>query len=133
MQYKFTPRTKQFKSVTMSKGDLFIVGLLASFLLSISLLILADSMLTVKNDSVPEGDVTEATIFAHDKIEQLRASPWGNIISGADTRTGSTGIVYSRNWNVTNNAMGNQRWVTITINWNDGINHSVNLVSVIPQ
>ncbi len=133
MQYKFTPRRKEFKPVITSKGVLFIVGLLASFLLSIGLLILADSMATVKNDSVPRGDITEATIFAHDKIEQLRASPWGNIISGADTRTGSTGIVYSRNWNVKNNAIGNQRWVTITINWNDGINHSANLLSVIPQ
>ena len=33
---------------------------------------------------------------------------------------------------MTNNPMGNQRWVTVTINWNDGINHSINLLSVIP-
>jgi hypothetical protein len=132
MQYKSKPRGKKLKSVIRSKG-VFFVGFLASFFLSIGLLILADSMLTAKNDNSLEGNMTEATTFAQDKVEQLRASPWGNITSGADIRTGSTGIVYSRNWNVTNNSMGNQRWVTVTIDWNDGINHSINLLSVIPQ
>ena len=48
--------------------------------------------------------------------------------------TGSTGISYRRNWGVA----ANQRMITlkvanVTVNWNDGVNHSVSILSAIAK
>jgi len=75
--------------------------------------------------------MTEASTFAQDKVEELKVSSWGNVVSGADTRTGSTGINYSRTWAVRDNINSTQRWVTVTVNWNDLTSHSISFLSVI--
>jgi hypothetical protein len=75
--------------------------------------------------------MTEASTFAQDKIEELKVSQWGNVVSNADTKTGSTGIIYSRIWTVTNNTNGTQRWVNVTVNWNDPTRRSISFLSVI--
>jgi hypothetical protein len=75
--------------------------------------------------------MTEAATFAQDKFEELRVSSWGSIASNADTRTGSTGIIYTRTWTVTDNPYGTQRWVNIRVNWNDVTGHSISFLSVI--
>jgi type IV pilus assembly protein PilV len=116
-----------------SKGFTLIEILMALIILSISLLALAGLMtMTTRNNSYGS-HVTEAATFAQDKLEELRAVPWGNIISGADQKVSSTGINYARNWNVVPNPTDNLRTVTITINWNDRINHSIRLLSVIAK
>jgi hypothetical protein len=69
-------------------------------------------------------------------LEQLRVSPWAGIVTGNDTALGSTGITYTRNWTVTQNGDGTQRWVSITMTWTDptkNSNHSMRLVSVVTQ
>jgi hypothetical protein len=107
--------------------------LVALIILSIALLALGGLMVTTTKNSSFGGRMTEAATFAQDLLEQLRASPWGNVVSGADQRTGSTGMNYIRNWSVVPNPAGTQRWVTITVNWNDGVNRSISLLSVILQ
>jgi hypothetical protein len=77
--------------------------------------------------------MTEAINLAQDKIEELSVTPSGNLIPGNDLKKGSTGINYSRNWTVLPNATGNLRAVTVTINWNNRENHSINLLSTICQ
>jgi hypothetical protein len=44
---------------------------------------------------------------------------------GVDSPTGSTGIVYARNWAVVKNPNSTEAEATITINWSDPINHSI--------
>ena len=75
--------------------------------------------------------MTEAATFAQDKLEELRATPYIMIANSTDTTGGSTGIPYTRNWNVVES--GNLKTVTVTINWTDQISHTVTLVSVISQ
>jgi hypothetical protein len=75
--------------------------------------------------------MTEAATFAQDKVEELKVSTWGSVASGADARTGSTGISYARTWTVTDNVNGTQRWVNITVRWNDLASHSISFLSVI--
>ena len=90
-------------------------------------------MATTTQNTSFGGHITEAATFAQDQLEQLRVTQWANIVTGTDTTppVGSTGIVYTRNWNVVVN--GNVRTVTITISWNDRINHTINLISAIAQ
>jgi len=124
------------KFLTKSKGFTLIEMLISLVILAISLLALAGLMsITTRNNSFG-GHITEAATFAQDKLEEFRAlrpqpPPVGDIPEGqgSDQRTGATGINYTRNWNVT--TLGNIRIIEISINWNDRINHSITLRSVI--
>lgn len=115
-----------------SSGFSLIEVLVSLVILSISLLALAGLMtMTTKNNSFG-GHVTEAATFAQDRLELIRATPYVNVVSGNDQITGATtGIVYSRNWNVVANAANTLKTITITINWNDQINHSIQLLSAV--
>jgi len=78
--------------------------------------------------------MSEATTFAQDMLERLRVSQWANVKSDADRVTGSTGINYDRSWVVSPNPISeddNLRTVTITVKWNDKIDHSISVLSAI--
>jgi prepilin-type N-terminal cleavage/methylation domain-containing protein len=140
-------RIEELRGVAMnlsmkSKGFSMVEVLIAMLILAISLLALAGLMMTTTRNSSFGGHMTEASTFAQDKLEQLRVSPWAGIITGTDTITTAipgvpgTGIVYTRNWTVTPNTNGDQRWVSITITWTDptkNSNHSMRLLSVVTE
>ena len=128
--------------LTRSKGFSLIEVMIALVILAVALLALAGLMITTTKNTSFGGHMTEAATFAQDKLEQLRASPWTGIIAGADTVTTAmpgapgTGITYARSWTVAANPNGDQRWVTITMNWTDPTkktNHSISLRSVVSQ
>lgn len=119
------------KELKRSNGFSLIEVIIALFILAVALLALAGLMVsTTKNNSFG-GHITEAATFAQDKVEELKVSSWGTVVSGADTRKGSTEINYSRTWTVTDNTDGTQRWVDITVIWNDPTRHSISFLSVI--
>jgi type IV pilus assembly protein PilV len=120
-----------------SKGFSLIEMLIALVILAISLLALAGLMATTTRNNSFGGHMTEAATFAQDKLEELKALPWANIVGGTDTKSGSTGITYARTWNVStllnpvpppNELL---KAVTITVNWDDGISRSINIFSAI--
>jgi prepilin-type N-terminal cleavage/methylation domain-containing protein len=125
------------KSLRKTKGFSLIEVLIALVILSISLLGLAGLMVTTTKNSSFGSHMTEAATFAQDKLEELRVTSWANIVSWNDTKKGSTGINYKRTWNVS--ILPNpspppadlQKTVTITVSWNDGIDRSIRLLSVI--
>jgi type IV pilus assembly protein PilV len=118
---------------TNSKGFTLIEVLITLIILAVSLLALAGLMATTTKSNASGGHITEASTFAQDRLEELRAVLWDNIAVGAvsDQRNGSTGINYVRNLNVQQN--GNLKTVTITINWTDRTDHSIRLLSVVAQ
>ena len=119
-----------------SKGFSLVEVMIALLILAIALLALAGLMVTTTRNSSFGGHMTEASTFAQDRLEQLRVSPWAGVAAGNDTIQGSTGITYTRNWTVTPNADGTQRWVSITLTWTDptkNSNHSMRVLSVVAQ
>jgi Tfp pilus assembly protein PilV len=102
-------------------------------ILSFSLLALAGLMVTTTKNNSFGGHMTEAATFAQDKLEELRAVKWENLIDGnnTDQKGGSTGINYTRNWNVT--TTGSLKTITISVDWNDRVAHSIKLTSVLSQ
>jgi hypothetical protein len=90
-------------------------------------------MVTTTKNNAFGGHMTEAATFAQDKLEELRAIKWENLFDGnnTDQRGGSTGINYTRNWNVTTD--GSLKTITINVNWNDRTAHSIMLVSVLSE
>ena len=120
-------------SLSKTKGFTLIEVLVALVILSFSLLALAGLMVTTTKNNAFGSHMTEAATFAQDKLEELRAIKWENLIDGnnTDQQGGSTGMNYTRNWNVTTN--GSLKTITINVNWNDRTSHSIKLVSVLSQ
>lgn len=120
------------KSPFKSNGFTLVEILVAIVILSFSLLALAALMATTSRNTSFGGHITEAVTLAQDKLEEMRVTSWGTIATGNDTRTGSTGILFTRTWTVPPPA-GNLKTITITVSWNDRIDHSFNFISAIAQ
>jgi prepilin-type N-terminal cleavage/methylation domain-containing protein len=117
-----------------SKGFSLIEVLIALVILSISLLALAGLMVTTTRTNSFGGHLTEAVTFAQQRLEQFRVAPYATIATpGAPViQTGiPSGIDYTINWVVVPNVGDTLRRVTITITWNDGIAHSISVVTVV--
>jgi len=121
-----------------SKGFTLIEILVALVILSICLLGMAGLMTTTTKNNSYGGHLTEASTFAQDKLEQLRATPFGMIPLNAtvtDKPLGSTGITYNRSWVAVPNIAppaNTLNVITITVSWIDKIPHSISIVSAVP-
>lgn len=96
-------------------------------------------MVTTTKNNAWGGHLTEAATLVQDKLEQLRATPFGMIALNTTTTDtpppGSTGITYARSWvAVPNIAAPNNTLdvITITVSWTDTTPHSISMVSAIP-
>ena len=118
---------------TKPNGFSLIEVLVALVILSIALLALAGLMVYATTSNSFGGHMTEATTFAQDKLEDLRASSWVSMTPGSDHKPGSTGLDFSRRWSVNTNGDGTLRTVTITVNWNDGVLRSITFLSAVAQ
>ena len=118
---------------TKSEGFTLIEVLITLVIMAVSLLALAALMATTTKSNSYGSHITEAATFAQDKLEELRAIPWGNIPIGntSDQKSGSTGVTYVRHLDTQEH--GNLKTITITINWADRTNHSLRMTSAMTQ
>jgi prepilin-type N-terminal cleavage/methylation domain-containing protein len=123
-------------SATRPKGFTLLEVMITLVILSVALLALAGLMVTTARNNASGGHVTEAVTFGQDKLEEFRATRWESLLPTtagprADQTQGCTGINYTRTWDIIQN--GNFKTISVAINWNDRINHSIRLVSVAAQ
>jgi type IV pilus assembly protein PilV len=116
-----------------SAGFTLLEILIALFIFSIGILALTSLTVTATRTGSYGGRMTEAVTFAQDKLEELKANSWGNIVSGEDQKTGPTGINYIRNWRVLEKETRNLKAVSVTIDWKGRADHSISLFTVISQ
>ena len=129
------------KKSLKSKGFTLIEVLVALVILAISLLALAGLMNITTRNNAFGGHLTEAATFAQDRMEELRVTAWDNIVSGNDAGPlqGATGINYNRAWTVVLGPNSpappndNEKRVTVMVNWNDRVDHSINFLTVITR
>jgi len=131
-------RLKNSRTIVMnflkkSAGFTLIEILIALVIFSISILAFAGLTVTATRTGSYGGRMTEAVTFAQDKLEELNANSWEKIVSGADQKTGPTGINYTRNWKVLEKETRNLKTVSITIDWKDRVDHSIAFFTVISQ
>lgn len=121
-----------------STGFSLLEILIALVILAISLLALAGLMTITTRNNAFGGTMTEAATLAQDLMESLRVTNWDNIISGNDV-VQVRGVNYNRRWAV---ALGpnspappfdNEKRVSVTVNWNDGLERSINFLTVITR
>jgi prepilin-type N-terminal cleavage/methylation domain-containing protein len=122
------------KRSTQSNGFTLLEVLITLIILSVALLALASLMVTTARNNAFGGTMTEAATFAQDKLEEFRVTQWERLLpttTGArtDQKRGCTGTQYVRSWDIAQS--GDLKTITIAVNWNDRINHSVRLVSVV--
>jgi type IV pilus assembly protein PilV len=119
--------------VMRNRGFTLLEVLITMVILSVGLLALAGLMACTTRNNSFGGHMTEGAILVQDKLEELRATLWDIIPDGtrSDNSTSSTGILFTRRWTVVTN--GNMKTVTLSVSWNDRIDHSVSLVSVISR
>lgn len=121
-----------------SKGFTLIEVLVALVILAVSLLALAGLMTTTTKNNAFGGNLTEAATLAQDRLEELRVTGWDNIVNGNDTNP-IRGLNYNRTWTVVlgpNSPLpphDNEKRVTVTVNWNDGIARSISFLAVITR
>lgn len=121
-----------------SNGFSLIEVLVALVILAISLLALAGLMTTTTKNNAFGGNLTEAATLAQDKLEELKVTGWDIIINGSDTNP-IRGLNYNRTWAVVLGPNSfppphdNEKRVTVTVNWNDGIARSINFLTVITR
>jgi type IV pilus assembly protein PilV len=116
-----------------SCGFTLIEILIALVIFSISMLAFAGLTVTATRSGSYGSRMTEAVTLAQDKLEELKANSWEEIISGEDQETGATGINYTRNWNVLETGNRNLKTVSIKIDWKDRTDHSISFFTVISQ
>ncbi len=119
-----------------SRGFTLLEVMITLVILSVSLLALAGLMVTTARNNASGGHVTEAVTFGQDKLEEFRATRWEALLPTTagprtDQRQGCTGVSYTRTWDIVQS--GNFKTISVAINWNDRINHSIRLVSLAAQ
>lgn len=116
-----------------SEGFTLIEILVSLVILSISILGIASLMSTTTKYNASGGRLTEATTFVQDRLEIFTITPYTKIKSTGDVMPGATGISYGRNWGVVANADDTLKVADVTVNWKDGVNHSVSIRSAIAK
>jgi len=130
------------KNLLKSKGFTLLEVLVSLVILSLSLLALAGLMsITTKNNAFGS-NMTEAATLAQDKLEELRVLSWGDIPlnqTSSDSPFARPGVQYDRRWiavlgpNSPAPPNDNEKRVTVTVNWNDGIARSINFLAVVTR
>ena len=111
------------------KGFTLIEVLAGLIILAIGILAIAVMQITSTKGSHFSSNVTQATVFAQDKLEELKNLSYANLITGQDQVTVS-GTTFSRQFNVVEDAGNSMKTITVTVQWTDQGNHSISFSTI---
>jgi prepilin-type N-terminal cleavage/methylation domain-containing protein len=102
-----------------AEGFSLVELMIAITLIGIGILSLA-MLFPVSMRKVNRGDLeSRATFQAEAKIEELKRTPWANLVTAASADTVET--VFVRNWTVqVDSPVQGMKTVSVTVNWADG-------------
>ena len=115
------------------RGFSLIEVLVSMIFLAIGLLAIASMQVRSIRGNFFSNNLMQATYVAQDRLEFLKNVSYSNLVSGefndgtyaADTRPGA--IVFNRSYRVTQviDPNGNYLRIDYTVNWNDGVFHTI--------
>jgi type IV pilus assembly protein PilV len=115
-----------------NKGFSLLELLIGLVILAIGILAMSGLQITAIKNNYFSQSLTQATILAQDKIEELKNSPYANLIDGVETKIIS-GTQFIRKVNVTEDPGNNIKKVIVTVQWMDPKEHSIFLSTVVAK
>jgi Tfp pilus assembly protein PilV len=100
--------------------------------LGIGLLGIAAMQVTSIKGEYFSNNVTQATFFAQDKLEYLKNLSYSdsNLSSGQHNEGIISGTIFSRIYNVLEDAGNSMKTITVTVNWTDRGDHNISFSTI---
>ena len=120
------------KAIRKPKGFTLIEVMAGLIILAIGLLGIATMQITSIKGGYFSSNVTQATIFAQDKLEYLKSLSHNdsNLNSGQHNEGTISGTIFSRVVNVVDDAGNSMKTITVTVQWTDRGNHSISFSTI---
>ena len=101
-------------------------------ILAIGLLAIATLYITSTKGSYFSSNVTQATIFAQDKMEYLKNLSYNdsNLSNGQYSEGTLSGTIFSRQYQVVEDAGNSMKTITVIVSWTDLGNHSLSFSTI---
>jgi prepilin-type N-terminal cleavage/methylation domain-containing protein len=114
------------------KGFTVIEVMVGLIILAIGLLAIAAMQITSTKGSYFSSNVTQAAIFAQDKLEYLENISYGdsNLSAGLHNEGTIPGTIFLRQYNVLEDAGNSMKTITVTVLWEDQGNHSISFSTI---
>ena len=118
--------------IRKQKGFTLIEVVAGLIILAIGLLGIATMQITSTKGGYFRSNVTQATIFAQDKLEYLKNLSYrdSHLSNGLHHEGTISGTIFSRVVNVVEDAGNSMKTITVTIQWTDRGNHSISFSTI---
>ena len=106
-----------------------VIGLV---ILAIGLLAIAAMQITSTKGGYFSNNVTQATIFAQDKLEYLKNLSYrdSDLSSGQHNEGTISGTIFSRQYTIVEDAGNSMKTITVTVQWTDRGNHNLSFSTI---
>jgi prepilin-type N-terminal cleavage/methylation domain-containing protein len=114
------------------KGFTLIEVVAGLIILAIGLLAIALMQITSTKSGYFSSNVTQATIFAQDKLEFLKNLSYSDSnLSGGQHNEGTiSDTLFSRQYEVVEDAGNSMKTITVSVHWTDRVNHSISFSTI---
>ncbi len=117
-------------------GFTLIEVMIAILILAVGMMAMALLQITAIRGGSFANQVTQASIYGQDKIEEIKNTTYASVTNGNDTITSGNGVTYSRTWTVTvDSPYTGSKTVNLTVSWTgpQGNSHSIQFSTIVHQ
>lgn len=110
-----------------TKGFTLTEVLIGLVILAVGILALAAMQITSTKGGSFSNHLTQATVFAQDKLEYLKNLSYGDshLSSGQHDEGILSGTIFSRQYHIEEDAGNSMKTITVTVQWTDRANHRI--------
>ena len=121
--------------ISIEEGFTLIEIMIALVVMSIGLTALAAVQISAIRGNAFSKRMTTAVSIADEKIEQLKSSPYANILSESSIQITQSNMNFTRQVTVKDNdLLPNTKTIIVTVNWSEGSkSHSVPVTTIVSQ
>jgi prepilin-type N-terminal cleavage/methylation domain-containing protein len=114
------------------KGFTLTEVLIGFVILAVGILAIVAMQITSTKGGYFSSNMTQATIFAQDKLEYLKNLSYtdSNLSSGQHNEGIISGAIFSRQYHVLEDAGNSIKTITVTVSWTDRADHSISLSTI---
>jgi len=120
------------KAFRKQNGFTFIEVVAGLIILAMGLLAIAIMQITSTKGGYSSSNVTQATIFAQDKLEFLKNLSYNvsDLNSGEHNEGTIPDTIFSRQYDVVEDSGNSMKTITVTVHWTDRVNHSISFSTI---